>query len=264
MATLYLIRFNHTDGTHEILDSTTAICKGIPQNFELLSVTKAPTHHTVYSISYSNTLFSCKIVNNKFIDLQTTVVNPADAYHGVLSLTDKEVLVTNMRRPTITHINLVTHKKTDLPCAGGCRLKDVAALGPSHLLVVSSENGPITGTSTASGGVSPIAAPYDSHILIYERGTNRLVLRHTLPRSQVDCCIYRAPFCFVSHTDMHGKGSILRGRVTADFKITDITLIPCAGFPHGLAIHGELFAYTSYGESALYIQKITEDGEITD
>lgn len=258
MAMLYLVRFDMSGNTHELLDSVLCICDGAPQNLELVSIAKTGTdHHTVYSVSYSNTLFSCEIRDNKFQNLRIRVINPPDAYHGVLSLTPQDVLVTNMRRSAITHINLSTNKKTDIPCAGGCRLKDVAALDDTHLLVVSSEDGPVTRTRSTSRG--PL---YDSHLLIYERGTNRLVRRHTLPHAQVDCCIYREPFCFVSYTGMRGEGFILRSRITPEYQFSEVTMIPCAGFPHGLSIHGGLFAYTSYADSALYIHAIAEDGEL--
>jgi hypothetical protein len=259
MAMLYLVRIDMTENTHELLESVSCVCDGAPQNPDVISISKTGGNHTVYAVSYSNTLFSCEIRGNKFQNLRTRVINPPDAYHGVLSLTPQDVLVTNMRRPTITYINLLTNQKTDIPCAGGCRLKDVAALGDTHLLIVSSEDGPVTRTRTTSCG--PL---YDSHLLIYERGTNHLVQRHTLPRAQVDCCIYCEPFCFVSYTSMQGEGFILRSRITPEYQFSEVTMIPCAGFPHGLSIHGGLFAYTSYADSALYIHTITEEGEIID
>ncbi len=66
---------------------------------------------------------------------------------------------------------------------------------------------------------------------------------------------YRAPFCYVTCTDISGAGYIWRGTVDSGYNFTEAVHIPCASFPHGLDAYGDLFAYTSYGESALYIDR---------
>lgn len=254
-AQLYLIEFDLAKNTHTILDSTTVICNDQPQHFELLSFRQTPTEITVYSISYRNTLFSCNIVNNKFCNFRTVVVNPGEAYHGVLAFGANSVYLTNMLKPSITEFNIKTVTKRTIVCNGGVRMKDVAILDSDHIIAISSDRGPINGTLQSDGTVTPQNPPYDSHALIYNRHTGALIARHILEGTQVDGCIYHAPFCYVTCTRIDGSGYILRSKINAAYEFTEIIHIPCAGFPHGLAIYKHLFAYTSYSESAIYIDE---------
>ena len=159
-------------------------------------------------------------------------------------------------RPTITEFNTKTEEKRSIPCNGGTRMKDVAIVDDDHILAISSDRGPINGTQNADGSLSAHNAPYNSHVLIYNRHTGgEPIAKHTFPNTQVDGCIYNAPYCYVTCTDVGGAGYIFRSNID-EYTFTEITHIPCAGFPHGLAIRGDMFAYTSYGESALFIESL--------
>ena len=252
-ARLYQIEFDLSDNTHRIVNTTTAICGGLPQNLELIALRKHETSTTIHSISYQNTLFTCNLEGDTFRNLRTQVVRPGDLYHGVIVSGPETVIVTNMRQPTITEFNTRTGAQTTMACEGGQRLKDAVLVNTDHIIAISSDYGPITGRRRPDGSVTPHNRPYDSHVLVYDRRTATRVGRLVLPSTQVDACIYHAPYCFVTCTDLSGAGSILRCKVEPDYSLTEPVHIPCASFPHGLAIHGDLFAYTSYGESALYI-----------
>ena len=257
MASLYLIEFDLSGNTHRIVNSVTAICDGQPQHFELIALRKHETSTTIHSISYKNTLFTCDLEGDTFRNLRTQVVRPGDLYHGVVVSGPESVIVTNMRQPTITEFNTRTGAQTTMFCDGGQRLKDAAPIDTDHIIVVSSDFGPIDCTRRPDGSVTPHNRPYDSHVLVYDRRTAMRIARLVLPATQVDACIYQAPYCFVTCTDQTGTGTILRCKVEPDFSLSEPVHIPCASFPHGLAIHGDLFAYTSYGESALYIHPLT-------
>lgn len=256
-AKLYLIQFDLSGSTFTILDSQTVFCKGEPQHFEIISIRPAVGTNppTLYSISYRNTLFSCQIKNNKFCNFQTQIVNNDDAYHGVVSASHDIVYVTNMIRPTIIEFNPKTGAKRSIICNGGTRMKDVAILDADHIIAISSDRGPISGKQNADGSVFPLNPPYDSHVLIYKKTGGAPLAKHILPGTQIDGCIYHAPYCYVTCTDVRGAGYIFRSKIDG-YNFTEITHIPCAGFPHGLAIYGDKFAYTSYAESALFIEPL--------
>lgn len=259
-AKLYLIQFDLSGSTYTILDSQTAICKGEPQHLEIISIRRPETAGTpaiLYSISYTNVLFSCQIKNNKFSNFQTQIINNDDAYHGVqAAVGTNQVYVTNMIRPTISEINTKTGAKRTITCGAGTRMKDVAILDDDHLIAISSDRGPISGKQNKDGTVTPQNPPYDSHVLIYNRRTGgEPIAKHVLPATQIDGCIYHAPYCYVTCTDVRGTGYIFRSKIDG-YNFTEVTHIPCAGFPHGLAIYGDKFAYTSYTESALFIEPL--------
>jgi hypothetical protein len=258
-AKLYLIQFDLSGSTYTILDSQTAVCRGEPQHLEIISIRRPETAGaaaTLYSISYTNTLFSCQIKNNKFCNFQTQIINGDDAYHGV-QVVGPNVYVTNMMRPTITEVNTKTGAKRTINCGGGTRMKDVAILDDDHLIAISSDRGPVSGKQNADGSVTPRNPPYDGHVLIYNRHRGGMPLaKHVFPATQIDGCIYHAPYCYVSCTDVGGTGYIFRSKIDG-YNFTEITHIPCAGFPHGLAIYGDKLAYTSYTESALFIEPLT-------
>lgn len=263
MAQLYLIEFSLPDNSYTILDSQTVICDGQPQHFELVSLRKDPANpdkYTLYSISYKNTLFSCDISGSKFANFRTTVVDPSEKYHGVFAFGDDKVYVTNMIRPSITEYNVKSGAKKSIVCSGGTRMKDVAILDDDHIIAISSDGGPINGHRKPDGSVEPVNVPYNSDVLIYNRHTAKLVARHTMPKTQIDGCIYVAPHCFVTCADIDGTGYIWRSKIDAVHQFTEVKKIPCAGFPHGLALRGRIFAYTSYSDSALYIEDVGSFG----
>ena len=259
MARLYLLEFSLETGAHSILDSVECVFEGRSFNFELLYIFE----NIVYSISYDNTLFSCNIVNNKFVNMKIVTVSKGEAYHGICGADKDSVYVTNMLRPTITKYNVKTMETSSIACDGGTRMKDAVVIDDRCLLALSSDSGPIKGTLQGDGKVRPYHTPFDSHLLIYER-SSRLARRHVLEKTQIDGCVYSNGFLFVTCTDTMGGGFLLRCRIDSDYNFKDIVHIPCAGFPHGVAVRGGLFAYTSYSESALYIGRISEDGSLSE
>lgn len=264
MARLYLVEFDLDADTYTILDSVTCVHKGNPVHFEILTTRRFLDCTMIYAVSYTNSLFSCMIKDNKFTDFDSVVINPMDNYHGVTVLEDEEsVYVTNMKTATITEFNTRTGSKRIMECAGGIRMKDVAILDSDHILALSSDRGPINGTQNTDGTVSPTNSPYNSHILVYNRRTSKRICSHTLENTQVDGCIFKSPHCYVTCTDSSGNGYILQASIDiANQTISNMVHMPCAGFPHGLDIHGDLFAYTSYSESALYICGLKNGSQI--
>jgi hypothetical protein len=262
MAKLYLIQFDLPTDSYTILDSQTVICEGQPQHFELISIRKHTESdiYTVYSISYQNTLFSCEIIDNKFCHFRTTVVNPREKYHGVLAFDLDKVYVTNMLYSSITEYDTKTKTQKSIVCSGGTRMKDVAIIDKDYIIVISSDSGPVLGKRAPDGKVSPLNILYDSHALIYNRHTAKLMARHTFPNTQIDGCIYMAPYCFITCAKIDGTGYIWRAKIDNSYQFTQMKHISCAGFPHGLALRDHTFAYTSYDESALYIEDVGSFG----
>jgi hypothetical protein len=269
-AKLYLIEFEY-NGSHTILDSQTIVHNNLPQHFELLSIRRTipaipTTSTTVYSISYRNTLFSCNIRNNKFCNFNATLINVSDNYHGVCAHGDASVFVTNMLAPTITEYNTKTHAKRQIVCAGGTRMKDMAIIDDDYILAISSDRGPINGVQNADGTVSPHNPPYNSHALIYNRHTGERIATHTFENTQIDACIYHVPYCYVTCTNIQGNGYIFRSKLVPlsssgsglAYNFTENVHVQCAGFPHGIAIHGDMIAYTSYSDSAVFIHKYSD------
>ena len=252
MAQLYLIRFDLSGSTYTILDTTTVVCNDVPQHFELISLRRTPSGVHLYSITYSNTLFSCTIINNKFGNFRTTIINRDDSYHGVYAFGDS-VYVTNMSRPTITEYNTKSHSRKSIVCSEGVRMKDVFVIDDMHILALSSDRGPITNVT-----YNP---PYDSHVFIYNRHTGAVVAKHTLKNTQIDGCFYNAPHCYVTCTNSDGGDYLFRAKIDG-YTFSEPTSIPCAGFPHGISIYRNLIAYTSYTDSALYIHTLDINGDI--
>lgn len=261
MARLYLIQFDLEHDTYTIIDTATCICNNKPFHFELISIKSANMQNpyiTIYAVSYTNELFSCNIVYNKFTKFTTMVVNPADNYHGVLALEDGSVYVTNMKQPTITQFNPKNGYKHTIKCSRGVRMKDVIVIDDPYIVALSSDRGPINGSKTADGTVQPINKPYDSHVILYNRYTGQHVCVHTLEKTQIDGCVYKAPFCYVTCTDVSGVGYILRLSIDLVARtFTDPVYIPCAGFPHGISIYNNMLAFTSYATSSLYIHNLS-------
>lgn len=255
MAILYLIHFDLSNNSHAVLNSKECIIDGKPQHCELLSFRNS----TLYSVTYHNTLFSCTIENNKFTNLKSTVVRQNDNYHGLIALENSDsVLVTNMNAPTITEYNTKTEDSTTISCSTGVRIKDVAVLDEDHLIALSSDSGPISGKRLSNGRVLPRCNLYNSHILVLNRKNGRLLNKYLLENTQIDGCTYDKSYCYVTCTEANGSGFILRFKLDCNYNFTDIIKIPCAGFPHGIAIYNDLISYTSYTESALFIHKLTD------
>lgn len=254
MARLYLIEIDISANKYTIKDEVECVVDGTPQHFELIYIANSK----VYSISYKNTLFSCDIVADKFCNMTTTVINRDDAYHGVARASDTSVYVSNMLKPTITEYNLITGAKRNMACVGGTRLKDVAIIDTDHILVVSSERGPINGQQLPDGTVAPHNKPYASHALVYNRHTGNLIDKRALPATQVDACIVDAGSCYITCTDASGCGYILRYTISDTYQLVNPHYIPSAGFPHGICIRDGLLAYTSYANSSLVISRMSD------
>jgi hypothetical protein len=257
MARLYLFYFDISSNTYTLLDSVECIVNGQPQNFELISY----RDDVLYSISYKNTLFSCRIENNKFSEFQTIIIRPDDKYHGVLAPAGSDsVFVTNMTRPTVSEYNTKSKHTNTIVCSSGVRMKDIAILDSEHLLVLSSDSGPITGVRLSNGNVLPINGPYNSHLLVIKRKSGELVSKYTLENIQIDGCTYDEgrSTCYVTCTATDGSGFIFCSQFNTAYEFINMKKVPCAGFPHGVAVHGDLIAYTSYSESALYIMTLKE------
>jgi hypothetical protein len=102
MARLYLLEVDYDTKTYTILDSVDAVVNGKPVHTELLCLQK----DILYTISYTDKLFSCRIVGNKFTDMKGVIVSSEEAYHGVCDGgADGMVYVTNMLQNTITLYN---------------------------------------------------------------------------------------------------------------------------------------------------------------
>lgn len=253
MARLYLVEFDLEKGSHTILDSKECVVDTVPQHFELLHI----KGNKVYSVSYSNTLFSCEIKDNKFCNFKTTKINEGEAYHGVCDGgTADSVFLTNMKKNNLTHYDTKSRVKTPFPCAGAIRMKDAAIIDDKHILAISSDKGPINGTLLKDGKVNPRNPPYDSHVHIFNRADHRLVRQHTFKDTQIDGCVVHDGYCYVTCARCDGTGYIWRAKLDADYNFTDVKELPAAGFPHGIAVRNKMLAYTSYTESALYIQPL--------
>jgi hypothetical protein len=253
MARIYLVKYDLEAGTHAILDERECVLKNEPQNFELL----AYHDNTIYSVSYRNTLFSCKIKDDKFCEFKLTTIQPRDNYHGLCYAGGSSLLLTNMLQNTIVEYNVATQAKRAIKCEGGVRMKDVSVVDSQCILALSSDSGPTTGR------LGDRVTPYASHVLLLERTTGKLIRKHTMPATQIDGCAITSPSCkemiacaYVTATDSEGIGYILRLNISLDYEFIGISRIEAAGFPHGVDISGGVLAYTSYTESALYIQKM--------
>jgi hypothetical protein len=243
------------------LDNKECIVDGQPQHFELLYYN--PEIQTVYSVSYKDTLFSAKIIDNKIASYDAKVVEPGLRFHGVARSTDSTLYVTNMVQNTILEYNPSTGENRGFVCEGGVRMKDAAIINDDVMLAISSDNGPAVGREYPNVKLLGFYPPYDSHVFVYRRDTGKLVSKHIFPKTQIDAVVYYAPFCFVTCTDgFNGKGYLMRFTLDDTYKFTNPTKLPCAGFPHGIAIRNNILAYTSYTDSALYVHRLTEDGAI--
>ena len=255
MAKLYLIEFDYEKDTYNVLDSIDAVVNSKPIHSELIHI----LGNKVYSISYTSELFSCEIIENKFHSLNLININPGDAYHGLISDGNESLYLTNMIKNTILHYNLRNGSKKIIQCSCGVRMKDAAIIDNKYMLVISSDKGPINGTFTKDGKVSPQGNFYDSHILIMDRINGTCLRRYTLEKTQIDGCFFYKNYAFVTCTRYDGTGYLWRAFLTSDYNFIEIHEINCAGFPHGISIHNDILAYTSYSDSALYIHKLDAD-----
>jgi hypothetical protein len=265
MACLYLLEYNIENNTHKIKHMIECKFDDGPFHFELITMGHDPisSKTTLYGVSYNNKIFSCNIVNYKFVNCELTQALLNESYHGIQLLEDGlSVYATNMKKPSIAKFNIKTSKSESFLCAGGVRMKDVAIIDETHIIALSSDKGPVNGEQLENGTVHPRCKPYNSHVLIYNRLNFALLCKHTLEDTQIDSCVYHAPFCYVTCTDSNGNGFILRGLIDNVTKqIVEIKHMPCKGFPHGIDIAHGCIAYTSYTESALYIYRLPQSNE---
>lgn len=261
MARLYLIGIDYAEKKMTVRESKEFIVGREPAHTELLCL----QGNTLHTISYNDKLFSCDIVDGRFKNMRATTVTEDEAYHGVCSGgAPNTVYVTNMRKNTITRYNTVTKAKTTMVCEGGIRMKDAAVIGDNHILVVSSDRGPITTTMRPNGTITATNPLYDSHALLYNRRTGERLDTHLFAGTQVDGCFYYKNRCWVTCTDGEGKGSLWSAALTPEFKFAEERVLPCAGFPHGIAIRNNILAYTSYADSSLTLHRISDDGAVED
>jgi len=111
MAKLYLINFDISSNKHTILDSIECICNNKQQNIELIYI---HNKNTIYAVSYTSYLFSCEIVNNKFCNLKTILINVKEAYHGLCRSENDSLYLTNTLKSNLTEFNLITGLKKNL------------------------------------------------------------------------------------------------------------------------------------------------------
>lgn len=257
MARLYIVKFDLEAGTHTVSESKEIVVNGQPQHFELLYFD--PVLQTLYSVSYRNSLFSARIHENRVVSYDTAVVTKNEAYHGVARSTVSTLYVTNMLNNTITEYNPKTYEKRSITCEGGVRMKDVAVMNDDVLLAISSDDGPAIGIKYPGVTLRSFHPPYDSHAFVYKRDNGELVSRYVFPKTQIDAVVYHEPFCFVTCADgVTGQGYLMRFTMDESYNFTNPTKIPCAGFPHGIAVRNDVLAYTSYTDSALYVHRLTD------
>jgi len=254
MARLYLIEFDISNNTYDIKDTHQSIINGTPQHFDLIHV----EGNTVYAVCYSNTLFSCRVISNKFCQTTSTVINQADAYHGVARASPTTLYLTNVKKNTIIEYNPLSKEKRTIVCIGGIRIKDVDVIDADHIIAISSDRGPITGRQLSGGKVVQVNAPYDSHLLIYNKHSDQLLDKFALHASHVDSCTVHDGYCYTTCTDMHGNGYILRCMISNMYHITDPAYTTTADFPHGICIRKGLLAYTSYRDSTVVISRLSD------
>lgn len=263
MAKLYLIHYDMSANSFTILDSKTCITNGKPQHFDLITV----KDYNLYATILDSTVLTCKITDLKFGDIKSHIVDLSHNYHG-LCYSDKDTIyLTNLLGPILAEFNLETCEKKLFYCANGQRMKDVTLIDSNYLIAISCEGGPVFQTyysARPSNLKQPqrVARPYNSRALIYNRHSGELVGEHILINTHVDSCIYSAPFCYITCTRQDGSGFLLRCKVDASYNFIEMTELACAKFPHGISVHGGLLAYSSYADSAVYIHKLSEDGNL--
>jgi hypothetical protein len=254
MATLYLVQFDLSANMHTILDTKLCISSsGRPQHFDLIDIHK----NIIYGVTFDDTLFVCKINLNKFSDIKIYTIHPSHTYHGLcMHYSNKNIVyTTNTTTPTIIEYNTEINSKTTHTIPQAKRIKDVAIIDSTYLLVLSTEGGPRNTTESQS---KQISKPYNSHVLVYDQTTSKTIKVHTLIDTHIDSCVYIYPYCYVTCTTQTGEGYILKSKLDGQYNFTDITEIPCAKFPHGITYYKNLLAYTSYGESSVYIYTLEE------
>lgn len=260
MAKLYIIRFDLTTQTHTILDSKECIVNGRPQHFELISI----KDNIVYGVIFEGTLFMCKIQDNAFCNFESVSIDPKATYHGLSTTDHTSVYVTNTQLPTITEFNIPTRtKRSSYTIPQGKRIKDIAVIDKDHLLVLSSDGAPSNAKHpTKDVPLSRHCKSYNSHVLIYNKATLKTIKSYALINTHVDSCVYLHAHCFVTCTPSTGESYIFHAKLDSQYNFTDPTNIPCAPFPHGISIYNDILAYSSYGESAIYIHTIDKEGNI--
>lgn len=259
MATLYLIEFDLSNNNYKILNTKECIIDGKPKHFELMCI---HGENKIRAVSLDNTILTFEIVDNNFINFKLIPVNKYDAYHGICPADNDSVFVTNVVESTITNYNLNTLSKNTMYCKTANKIKDGVMIDDDHILLLSSNGSPVSVGKEKEDEKIKMPIIFNSYLGVFNIKREILVSNHLLSNSQVDSCIYVSPYCYITHTGTHGEGSILRYKIDKTYKFSEEKKFPCGKFPHGIAHYRNMIAYTSYKESALYIKRLKENGDI--
>jgi hypothetical protein len=241
---LYYIQLEGAN--YRILDELTLYVNGQMYQTEMMDIRDT----TIYLISFSERLTIIDIVHDKLQVRQGMSLNSTNTqYHGIqvhknlLYLTPSNKAVGD---DSIIVWNTDTHAIVQrIDIGSNVRIKDITFLSDERIVLLG--NYKTTTNMTMHGHT------FNGFIALYTRDFKQLdVVTYTT--THFDSVTSKDGIFYATGDDAN-DGYIYVGSADND-KLTPIKQHKVQDFPHGIAIHGNKLAYTSYATSGVYITDV--------
>ena len=244
---LYYIQLEEQN--YRILDELTLYVNGQMYQTEMMDIRGT----TIYLISFSERLTIVDIVHDKLHVRQGISLNSTNTpYHGIqvhknlLYLTpsnnavgDDSIIVWN------TDTNAIVQRIQSPDVGSNVRIKDITFLSDERIVLLGNYK---TTTNMLMPGHT-----FTGFIGLYTRDFKQLDIV-TYTNIHFDSVTSKDGIFYATGDDTK-DGYIYVGSTDND-KLTPIKKHKVQGFPHGIAIHGDKLAYTSYTTSGVYITDV--------
>jgi hypothetical protein len=240
---IFLIKINPPH--YEILDTLIITLNGKPHQTEALQVLK----NKIYLICYSEYLFIIDICEKLKITDIIKVNNNKTPYHGIKKMNEFIYLTPSRKSEVcepIIQFNTINKTYFSLPIGDikkKYRIKDILFINEKLVVlpIIYKTKTFISDSQHKSNGMIGLFSFPDFKLLDTKEFQNIHFDLGTNFNNKFIIC-----------TQDQDGGFLYTGEVNNN-KIGGIKKISVAGFPHGVAIHNNLLAYTSYETSSVYI-----------
>jgi hypothetical protein len=244
-AKVYLVEFNHSNGTYKILHSLFVIDNNSPFHFDLLYL----ENNTIYAVELSNRICILYIRNNMIYKHSVFKLETNVSYHGITKHQTRLILSHSYLSSGLTMYD--THTKQlqriqSLNHLENKRIKQSAVFQNTILLVIACDGTPKT---------KDFEILYDSYLGAYNLDTLEYIGLQRIPNAHIDdLCVYNDDIYITAQQNNQGKLLIYK---LIDTVFHDVGSITVNEFPHGIDIRNGYIGYTSYKNSSVSILTVS-------
>ena len=249
-AKIYLIKINGS--TYDVLDSLTLMVGGQhhgsdDQYYHPDAITLC--NNRIYMTAYRNNSCVLDIVNDKLVFIKLFKIDSFMHYHGCHHNSDMvyfgSVKCSDNNTP-LTIYNTKTDKFKNLKTGTNKRIKAISSYKECLLLCM----------DDLGSHHQPL---HNSCVMLYSVDNDKLLYldKIDINNSQIDgMVIYNDYFLATIHCGIDKCGNIIVGKINNN-KLYFTKKVPCNDFPHGIDVFNDKVAYTSYANSSIVIQQLS-------